>query len=171
MELFKKIFVFLLITVTIDYSSACNGYKMTMIKLENTAGDDAVLKIDPDTTVSMTKDCEIVVKGCAETKDFNTATVKYTILKNGNRITSGSTDVCEELKKDTKGIATGLMSFGLPKSCPIKKMKQCADGSQKISIASHKNLLPLAAGTIDMTIDVTHDTGKSGMKCTLKISR
>lgn len=49
--------------------------------------------------------------------------VKYTILKNGNRITSGTTDVCAELEKDSKGIATALMSFGLPKNCPVDAVK------------------------------------------------
>lgn len=48
--------------------------------------------------------------------------VTYTILKNGNRITSGTTDVCAELEKDSKGIATALMSFGLPKNCPVEQV-------------------------------------------------
>lgn len=48
--------------------------------------------------------------------------MKYTILKNGNRITSGVTDVCAELQKDSKGIATALTMFSLPQNCPVDKV-------------------------------------------------
>lgn len=48
--------------------------------------------------------------------------IKYTILKNGNRITSGTIDPCAELKKDSKGITSALISFGLPKECPVQKV-------------------------------------------------
>lgn len=181
-----------------------------MVKIENCGGDGQVLKVDPNATVTLDKECNIVITGCGETTGFKTAKVSsvinhiiwcewtviclllffcdwkvtYTILKNGNRITSGTTDVCAELAKDSKGIATALMSFGLPKSCPVEQVKlpftirlslsrifsnwhydsnefqlrQCADGTQKINIAKHKALLPLAVGNIDISIDGTHDT-------------
>lgn len=154
----------------------------------------------------LNKNCEIIIKGCGETTGFKTCNVsdvsrwkrlnnieniifeqvKYTILKNGNRITSGTTDVCAELANDSKGITTALMSFGLPKNCPVDavkisyifflfisflslfvlklrhfhwiQMRQCSDGSQKINISKHKTLLPLAVGNIDISIDGTHDT-------------
>lgn len=48
--------------------------------------------------------------------------IKYTILKNGNRITSGIVDLCAELKKGAKELSTSLVSFGLEKQCPIKKV-------------------------------------------------
>lgn len=47
---------------------------------------------------------------------------KYTILKNGNRITSGSSDICKELDSNSKGVASALMSFGLPKTCPVEQV-------------------------------------------------
>lgn len=37
-------------------------------------------------------------------------------------------------------------------------MRKCADGSQKINFSKHKQLLPLAVGNIDVSIDGTHDT-------------
>lgn len=109
---------------------------------------------------------------------------KYTILKNGNRITSGSSDICKELASDSKGVASALMSFGMPKTCPVEKvsfplcfpyfiqtksfyqnesfhnvqLRKCVDGEQKIDFSKHKSLLPLAAGNIDISIDGTHDT-------------
>ncbi|XP_055295197.1 uncharacterized protein LOC129564970 [Sitodiplosis mosellana] len=169
MENSKKLFVCFLLAIGVGLSSACNGYKARLVKMENCGGADQVLKIDPNVTVSLTKNCEIAVKGCAETTGFKTCTVKYTILKNGNRITSGNTDVCSELQKDSKGVATALMSFGLPKNCPVDKMRQCSDGSQKIDISKHKSLMPLAMGNIDISIDATHDTGKSCLHAVLNI--
>lgn len=84
--------------------------------------------------------------------------MKYTILKNGNRITNGNADVCAQMEKNTQGVATAMMSLGMPNKCPIEKMRKCSDGSHKFTIAQHKSLLPLAAGKIDITIDGTHDT-------------
>lgn len=49
--------------------------------------------------------------------------MKYTILKNGNRITSGVSDVCSELQKGSKGIASALTSFSLPQKCPVEKVR------------------------------------------------
>lgn len=45
------------------------------MKLENCAGDDQVLKVDPNVTLSLSSDCEFVIVGCAETSEFATATV------------------------------------------------------------------------------------------------
>lgn len=211
-----------------------NGFKARLVKIENCGGDDQVLKIDPNVTLSLTSDCDVVIAGCAETSGFATATVtivllkksdwmskdfecfswrksivqqltsidiviesdhayinaiamsqqiKYTILKNGNRITSGTTDLCAELKKEAKGLTTALVSFGLPKECPIPKvlslnlisyyerwswrslylvnfhfqLRKCADGSEKISIAKQKSFLSLVAGNIDLSVEGTHD--------------
>lgn len=182
-----------------------NGYKARVVKIENCGGEKQVLKVDSNSTITLNKNCEVVIKGCGETTGFKTCNVsnvsggrgwtihyiilkqvKYTILKNGNRITSGTTDVCAELENDSKGITTALMSFGLPKNCPVDavkfsyifiqfisslflfvlklrhfhwiQMRQCSDGSQTINISKHKTLLPLAVGNIDISIDGTHDT-------------
>lgn len=93
------------------------------MKIENCGGTNQVLKIDPNITVTLTKNCDIVVKGCAETLGFKTASVKYTILKNGNRITSGVTDVCAEMQNDQKGITTALTTFSMPGKCPVEKVR------------------------------------------------
>lgn len=111
---------------------------------------------------------------------------RYTILKERTRITSGTVDICAELNKDSRGVATALVSFGLPERCPISKvlffifffrnkhwrwcsslfwyfkfhfqMRKCTNGSQKISVAKQKAFLSLVKGNIDISIDATHDT-------------
>lgn len=44
--------------------------------MENCGGESQILKIDPNVTVSLTKKCEIIIKGCGETKPFKTLTVE-----------------------------------------------------------------------------------------------
>ena len=43
--------------------------------MENCGGDGQVLKIDPNITVSLNSDCDMVIVGCAESNGFTTATV------------------------------------------------------------------------------------------------
>lgn len=80
-----------------------------------------MIRIDPNITVTLNKNCELIFKGCCYWKAFNTAVMKHTILKGGSRITSGETDVCAEMKKNQRGIATSLVSFGMPPGCPVNK--------------------------------------------------
>lgn len=49
--------------------------------------------------------------------------MKYTLLKNGNRITSGTIELCSEIEKSSKGFAAVLLSFGLPDKCPVEKVR------------------------------------------------
>lgn len=51
------------------------------------------------------------------------AQVKYTILKNGNRVVSGNKEACEELNKGSKDAMNTLTMFGLPNKCPIQKVR------------------------------------------------
>lgn len=43
-----------------------------MVKMENCGGQNQILKVDNNVTVSLTKNCEIIVKGCAQSQSFNT---------------------------------------------------------------------------------------------------
>lgn len=47
--------------------------------MENCGGADQVLKVDPNATVSLDKDCNIVITGCGETTGFKTAKVSSVI--------------------------------------------------------------------------------------------
>lgn len=55
--------------------------------------------------------------------NFRITQTKYTVLKNGNRITSGTTDICKELEGDSRGFATALMTFGIPTKCPVQQVE------------------------------------------------
>lgn len=54
-----------------------NGYKARLVKVENCGGDNQVIKLEPGATVELNKNCEIVIKGCAETLGFSTAKVGF----------------------------------------------------------------------------------------------
>lgn len=47
------------------------------MKVENCGGDKQVIKIDSNVTMSLSDKCEIVIKGCAETIGFETASVSF----------------------------------------------------------------------------------------------
>lgn len=43
--------------------------------MENCGGDDQVLKIYPNVTVTLTPDCDVIIVGCVETNGFGTFSV------------------------------------------------------------------------------------------------
>jgi hypothetical protein len=43
---------------------------------KNCDGIDSVMKIEPNSGVKLSKDCEVVATGCCETEGFKTAEVK-----------------------------------------------------------------------------------------------
>lgn len=45
-------------------------------------GSNNVIKMTENTTAKLTKDCEIIPAGCAETDGFKTAMVHYEVYKN-----------------------------------------------------------------------------------------
>lgn len=45
------------------------------MKIENCGGDDQVLKVDDNATITLSKDCDIIITGCGETTGFTTANV------------------------------------------------------------------------------------------------
>lgn len=48
-----------------------------MVKLENCGGAKQVIKVDPNITLSLNSNCELVVVGCGETTGFETATASF----------------------------------------------------------------------------------------------
>ncbi|XP_031623476.1 uncharacterized protein LOC116340882 [Contarinia nasturtii] len=167
----KQLLVCFLVAIAVDFSSACNGYKMRLVKLENCAGPDQVIKFDTKATLSLTKKCDIILTGCGGTTGFKTAKFSYNIIKNGNPLLSGSVDACEELKKDTKGFATILKSFDIPSECPVEKMETCIDETKKMNIDEYKSFLGLMNGDIEVQLNGTHDTGKTCLKYVVHVSR
>jgi hypothetical protein len=67
----QKIELFLLqqgFKLKINYIKACNG--------------NNVIKLSENATAKLTKECEIIPVGCAETEGFKSANVHYEIFKN-----------------------------------------------------------------------------------------
>lgn len=99
MEISTKLFVCFLIAIGIQSSDACvrktyskiknlstyktyffltlqNGYGIKIKKIENRAGDRQVIKVDPNSTVSVNENCELSVNICVETIGFKTCKVR-----------------------------------------------------------------------------------------------
>lgn len=87
-------------------------------------GDAAnnIMKVQENSTIIMTKDCEVIPNACAETVGFKEATVHYTIWKNNLPILRGDIDACEMANKLTSDIKAILKLFGLPSKCPVEKV-------------------------------------------------
>jgi hypothetical protein len=47
---------------------------------KNCDGIDSVMKIEPNSGVKLSKDCEVVATGCCETEGFKTAEVDAIII-------------------------------------------------------------------------------------------
>lgn len=127
--------------------------------MKNCGGPDQVITISPNSTVELTKNCEVVPSSCIETKGFNKATVTYKILKNGMPIIQGGPeDLCKQMKGSGGQIQGILDMFHMPKECPVKESQVCAEGTEKIDISQHKALLGMARGKIKAHADIVHDT-------------
>ncbi|XP_031623021.1 uncharacterized protein LOC116340586 [Contarinia nasturtii] len=170
MSLAVKLYVFLLIAIDIGLCSACNGHKIRVVRIENCGNSEQVMKVDTNFTISLTRECEIVIKGCGETTGFRTAKAKYTLYRNSNRIISGTYDVCDTF--NSKGMENDILrSFNMSASCPIKKMRTCSDGTQTINVAKYKPIWPYAIGNLDVNIRINHDSGNSCMHYTAIVSK
>lgn len=66
---------FLLIIATAHSSEACDGYTAEMVRLENCGGSNPVVYIEPNATVWLTENCELVVNGCGWTTGYSSAMV------------------------------------------------------------------------------------------------
>lgn len=136
-----------------------NKYKLTLKKIENCAGGDAVISVKDDYNVEMTSDCKVKVKGCVDIKAFNSGTITYKVKKGGMVLAQGTNDVCtlmasapEMAKKMAKGL-------GIPESCPVSESHVCAD--EAVDISRFKSFLSFVKGTITIEAKVDHDNGKS----------
>lgn len=58
---------------------------------------------------------------------------QYTIKKNGHRLISGTSDVCQELQKNNgKDLAAALTKYGLPDKCPVDEVIEFQFSIRKI---------------------------------------
>lgn len=81
-----------------------------------------VIKIQENSTMTLTSDCEIVPNSCGETTGFKTANVKFQIWKNNVPVLRNEIDGCEMASKLTSEYKMMLQIFGLPEKCPVEKV-------------------------------------------------
>ncbi|KAG5674891.1 hypothetical protein PVAND_004836 [Polypedilum vanderplanki] len=167
--IFQKVLSFVLLVIFIEISFACQGYKLK-INYIKACGNNNVIKISENMTAKLTKDCEIIPIGCAETDGFKTAMVHYEIFKNNLPVLRGDMDACAQVEKAKPEIKEIIKMFGLPDKCPIDKYTKCEDGSKNANLEKFKSLIPLArGGPIRSEITVQHDTGKSCFKSEIEL--
>ncbi|XP_067626133.1 uncharacterized protein [Eurosta solidaginis] len=166
----SHIVVFMIVAVAMEVTMACSGYKARIIKMENCAGPDAVITLDPDFSIKLNKKCEIVPSGCVHNKAFTAALTKYKLQKDGIILKEGELDLCAVADKVPGDIKDMLRVFGAPASCPVPEEKICAN-DHRVDLSKYKSMLSLAKGNMILDSNVTHDTGKSCFHVELEISR
>ncbi|KAJ3643952.1 hypothetical protein Zmor_011165 [Zophobas morio] len=166
-----RVYVVLVLVTYIRTSTACNGYTLKLNSIKNCI-DDSVIKIEnPGATLD--KDCNIILKGCLNfPKGFKTAKGKYVLKKAPMPPMDGELDFCEVVSGlNDPQIGNVAKMYNMPSKCPIPPGKVCGDANKKINISRFKNQLGIASGTIDLKLDVDHDTGKSCIDINVTISK
>lgn len=105
-----------------------------------------MISIEPNSTVKLTKDCEIIPTACGHIKSFKTAIIHYEVYKNNLPVLRGDINGCEELEKVKPEIKSMLSIYGIPDKCPMNEMKKCEDGSNKLDLDKYKGFLSLVRG-------------------------
>ncbi|XP_023166104.1 uncharacterized protein LOC111596219 [Drosophila hydei] len=160
----------LLSCVCFEAALACNGYKARIVKMENCAGDDGIIKVDEDFGVKLNKKCELVPTGCIINKAFNTAVVKYKVQKDGIVMNQGKLNLCSAADQASSDAKDMLKVFGAPSSCPVAEEKICAN-DHTVDLTKYKAMLGMARGHLIIDSEITHDTGKSCFHAEVEITK
>lgn len=147
-----------------------NGYKATVKKIKNCAGDDGIIQFADDFDIKLNKKCELVPSGCIMNKAFNTAKVHFKLKKDGVVMKEDDVDLCAAAEKVNAEAKNFMKVFAVPESCPVSDGKVCAN-EHKVDISKYKNLLSLAKGSIQIDATIDHDTGKSCLHADLEVTK
>lgn len=101
------------------------GHKLKVHYIKN-CGDIAknIIKVQENSTITITDDCLVIPSACAETSGFASAKVKYQIWKNNLPILRNEIDACEAATKLNTDIKSMLKLFGLPSKCPVEAVRK-----------------------------------------------
>lgn len=153
-----------------------NGYKVKLLKAENCAGDDAVIKLGENFNIKLNKKCELIPKGCVTYKGFSSALARYKVKKDGVLVKDDMTDLCSKVLEATAEYKEMLSVYGAPNKCPVeevgileKKIKiimryvlvfkeTICNEDKKLNLSKYKSLLNIARGRISINSTVEHDT-------------
>lgn len=125
--------------------------------------------MDPDITLTLNKNCDIITTGCATSKGFETANMKYVLTKNKQPMFQGNADICSMVETVPAEVKTTMAMLGLPTSCPIPAGRICPDESKRANISKHKAMLPMAKGKSTAKVFIQHDKGTSCFVATTEI--
>ena len=145
---------------------------MKVRSIENCAGDDPVIWIDPNSTAIITKNCKIKTRGCTKMRDFKWATGIYSLFRNNVQVLRSGFNLCDKLKQvQTQPDAfDALETFNVPNSCPIEEQQICSDPSQVITINQrNRRIFNIARGKLRAEVEINHDSGKSCFKLNFDI--
>ncbi|KAH8269718.1 hypothetical protein KR018_002061 [Drosophila ironensis] len=163
-------FVLLLSCVAFETALACNGYKAKLVKIENCAGDDAIMTVGDDFSIKLNKKCELVPSGCIINKPFATAIAKFKVQKDGIVMKEGKLDMCAAMDQASKEAKDILKLFGAPSSCPVAEEKVCAN-DHSVDMTKYKAMLGMARGHLIIDSEIKHDTGKSCIHAEIEITK
>ncbi|CAH0560171.1 unnamed protein product [Brassicogethes aeneus] len=166
----KSLILFLSVCISIKYSTACNGYSITLHSYQNCV-PNGVISVADKGTVTLDKDCNLVLNGCMNMKGFKTAQGKYTIKKAPLPPIEGEFNMCELGAETGLPVEKVLEIYGMPKKCPMPAKKICGGPGQKLNLSKYKNQLGMAAGKTDLKLELTHDNGKSCIEASISISK
>lgn len=99
------------------------GHKIKVHYIKN-CGDvsKSVIKVQENSTIEMTSDCQVIPNACGETTGFKSAQVTYQVWKNNLPVLRSEIDACDAVTKVNSEIKTMLKLFGLPTKCPVEKV-------------------------------------------------
>ncbi|XP_022225485.1 uncharacterized protein LOC111076132 [Drosophila obscura] len=160
----------LLCCVAFEAALACNGYKAKLVKMENCAGDDAIMTVASDFNIKLNKKCELVPSGCIINKPFGTAVAKFKVQKDGIVMKEGKMDLCAAMDQAPSEAKDMLKLFGAPSSCPVAEEKVCAN-EHTVDLSKYKAMLSMARGHLIIDSEIKHDTGKSCFHAEIELTK
>ncbi|KAH8413543.1 hypothetical protein KR009_012236 [Drosophila setifemur] len=166
----KVICFFLICCAAFEAASACNGYKAKLVKMENCAGEDAIMTVGEDFSIKLNKKCELVPSGCIMNKPFATAMAKFKVQKDGIVMKEGKMDICAAVDQASTEAKNILKLFGAPSACPVAEEKVCAN-DHSVDLTKYKAMLGMARGHLIIDTEIKHDTGKSCFHAEIELTK
>ncbi|XP_069683231.1 uncharacterized protein [Periplaneta americana] len=156
------------------FSYACDGYKVTIKKLEECEKGKNVFVLH-DANAVLSKECLASAVGCVDiTKGFKNCKVNYDIRKTGIMFPiRGENDMCEEMAKMSQypQALKMMQEYNITASCPMQKTRMCVPENGRLNVTSLKDKFNFLSGQYTGKITFTCDCGKSCFDFDVKFKR
>jgi hypothetical protein len=103
--------------------SVQNGFKLRLNRISNCV-KNPVVKISENATVSLSTKCLVTAEGCTIMRAYNTATVKFSLSKNGLPMMRGTKNGCLIMSNAGAAVKELLSRYGVPLSCPVAQVNE-----------------------------------------------